>query len=120
MRLRHTRCLDIINEDRPSGEEMTYKHKPEWGRSNLMVLAAFRYCLGRRTYIVSDCVEWLLEWWDDIDETTQEFIVKEIQDAIAREAAGDECDVRCWHTIVRCYTMARERSEKNEDKKENK
>ena len=29
-----------------------------------MLLCSFRYSLGRMTYIVSDCVEWLMLYWD--------------------------------------------------------
>lgn len=32
-----------------------------WGRSDLMATAAVRYCLGRCSYIVGDCVDWLHE-----------------------------------------------------------
>ena len=31
-----------------------------YGRDDLMAVAAFRYSLGRMTYIVSDCAHWLL------------------------------------------------------------
>ena len=34
-----------------------------WGSCELMVLAAFRYCLGRQTYIVNACADWLIDVW---------------------------------------------------------
>lgn len=76
------------------------EYKIEWGFQNLMVIAAFRYCLGRRTYIVSSCVDWLLFWWDDLDDVTKNLIVKEIQEALDRDWAGDDCDVDCWKRIL--------------------
>ena len=33
--------------------------------------AAFRYCLGRRTYIVSDCCDWLVTNWENFQKFTK-------------------------------------------------
>lgn len=76
-------------------------YKPEWGFHNLMVLAAFRYCLGRRTYIVSSCVDWLIKYWDAIDQNTKNIILKETQEAIEKEWAGDKCDERNWKQLMK-------------------
>lgn len=35
-----------------------------FGRHDLMAVAAFRYALGRMTYIVSDCADWLVEQYE--------------------------------------------------------
>lgn len=79
---------------------MVKEFKPEWGFQNLMVLAAFRYCLGRRTYIVGSCVDWLLSYWDEIDDWTKVLIIKEIKLAAELGHLGDECDADDWKKIL--------------------
>ena len=76
-------------------------YKREWGFHNLMVLAAFRYCLGRRSYIVGSCVYWLMEWWDEIDQNTKMLILEETQDAINKNHAGDKCDTDDWQKLLK-------------------
>jgi hypothetical protein len=71
-----------------------------WGPHNLMVTAAHRYCLGRRTYIVSVCVNWLKSNWDKFDKNTKKMIVEETQEALERDLAGDSCDIREWEQII--------------------
>lgn len=62
----------------------------------LMVMAAFRYCLGRQSYIVGTCEEWLRRHWDQIDPHIQSLIRSEILDALTKGIAGDLCDVAVW------------------------
>jgi len=76
------------------------EYKPEWGFHNLMVLAAFRYCLGRTSYIVGCCVDWLIKYWPEIDENTRKIILDETKRAIEKGDAGDRCDVTDWKRLV--------------------
>ena len=66
----------------------------------LMVIAAFRYCIGRQTYIVSDCVYWLMEIWKDIEKNTRDRIQKEIKEEIARGNSGSYFDTQMWEKIL--------------------
>lgn len=65
-----------------------------WGRSDLMATAAVRYCLGRSTYIVGDCVDWLRENWGAFDQSAKLIIRRDVEEAIARDdearARGDK------------------------------
>lgn len=61
---------------------------------------AFRYCLGRKTYAVLDCVEYLLLNWDFLEERDKSLIVKEIQEAIRNKQAGMDMDVEQWSRIL--------------------
>lgn len=79
----------------------TVKYKPEWGYHNLMVLAAFRYCLGRQSYIVGSCVSWLIEYWEEIDPNTKKIILEETIDCLNKGLAGDNCDVEQWKKLVK-------------------
>ena len=56
-----------------------------WGRSDLMALAAVRYCLGRMSYIVGDCCDWLRAVWPDIQPSTRTTIARDIEEAIKRD-----------------------------------
>lgn len=81
-----------------------------WGRSGLMAVSAVRYCLGRRTYIVSDCQVWLCEIWDKLPEKAQSIIQRDVEEAFKRDdedraagkdyrALGDACDMRSWEKV---------------------
>jgi len=74
--------------------------KLETADDQLMVSAAHRYCLGRRTYIIPVCTKWLRETWDQIDERTRYRIKHETLDAIERGEAGHDCDVYEWTELM--------------------
>lgn len=80
------------------------KYKEEWGSADLMAIAAFRYCLGRRTYIVLECVAWLIQYWDTFQTRTKVLIHKEIKETIDREWIGDKCDLDEWNSILKLDT----------------
>lgn len=58
---------------------------PHYGRDGLMAIAAFRYCLGRKTYIVGDCAEWLCEQWPSLPRNVQSVIERDLREAFARD-----------------------------------
>jgi len=66
----------------------------------LLYIAAFRYALGRRTYMPSVIVGKILEAWDEFTEHDKSLFKKEIQEAIERGCAGDECDIQAWRRIL--------------------
>lgn len=51
-------------------------------------MAAHRYCLGRQSYIVGACIEWLKGNWDKFDDSTRNVLVRD-----TLEALMDECGV---------------------------
>lgn len=65
-----------------------------WGRDDLMAMAAVRYCLGRMSYIVSDCVEWLVFQWPHIKPECRKVIQRDIEEMFAKDddarAHGEE------------------------------
>ena len=61
---------------------------------------AFRYALGRRTYVVSMMVSELKKQWDNLDPHTKSKIQKEITEAIQYGDAGMDIDVHEWKTIL--------------------
>ena len=62
----------------------------------LMVMAAHRYCLGRRSYIVQSCIEWLTLHWETFDESTHFTIVRDTIDALMDNSAGSDWDYAEW------------------------
>ena len=87
-----------------------------WGRSGLMAVSAVRYCLGRRTYIVSDCQKWLCEIWDKLPEKAKDIIQRDVEEAFKRDdedrangkdylvrTLGSDCDRRCWEQVRKLW-----------------
>lgn len=64
--------------------------------SQLMVMAAHRYCLGRQSYIVGSCIKWLTEHWDKFERNTQNVIMRDTIDALMEDLAGSRHDYHAW------------------------
>jgi hypothetical protein len=80
----------------------------------LMVMAAHRYCLGRMTYIVSACCEWLVDTWPQFEPNTKYVILRDTIEAIMSDRAGMVYDADEWAKIVR-FGYAQLRPEERED-----
>ena len=85
-----------------------------WGRSELMALAAVRYCLGRMTYIVGDCADWLCAAWDELPEGVRAIIKRDVEEAFTRDdedrasgrdykALGHDCDRESWERVRKLW-----------------
>lgn len=66
----------------------------------LMILAACRYCLGRRSYIVGRCQEWLQAQWPLVEEGTRANITRDIVAALMKNEAGDQADWITWRNFA--------------------
>ena len=94
------------------------KIKPEltledaWGFNGLMASAAFRYCLGRRTYIVGSCVDWIIFNWEKFPENVKNLIQRELEEAFGEDdkerlhnadakylPLGHDCDRKDWERV---------------------
>jgi len=86
---------------------------PDW-----MIHQSVRYCLGRRSYAVSECTEWLIENWPEIPENTRSIIMKDIEMQIdmdervrgrtrdgeeVYQPLGDNCDRRRWLNVAELW-----------------
>lgn len=76
----------------------------------LMVMAAHRYCLGRRSYIVGECVRWLKQTWPQCVENTRFVILRDTIEAVLRHRAGMAIDENEWREFLR-WAGARESTE---------
>lgn len=66
-----------------------------------ILLFAFRYCLGRKTYAVSIVVDLIIKNWDNLDLIIRAMITKEIIDY--KKLYGDlghNCDEIQWNRIL--------------------
>jgi hypothetical protein len=81
-----------------------------FGREDMAALWAVRYCLGRRTYVVSECCAWLRSIWDTLDPIAKSLIARDIDEEIERDdrarasgsdyrPLGDDCDRREWLAV---------------------
>lgn len=79
-----------------------------------MVIAATRYCLGRMTYIVSECCDWLIKIWPELSIEVQTVIRRDIEEAFARDdearefsmqyfPLGMDCDRQQWERVRRLW-----------------
>lgn len=63
--------------------------------SEMMVFAA-RYAIGRRTYAVSDTVNYIAHVLPYLRRNDINVIYKDIVEAESENRLGDECDVESW------------------------
>lgn len=61
---------------------------------------AFRYALGRKTYVVDKVVDSIILNWDKLELSTKRVMNNEITQAIMDKAAGHKMDVDKWKEIL--------------------
>ena len=66
----------------------------------LVLIAAFRYALGRRTYIVEYVVDFIVNNWDELETSDRKLIIKEILDAKDKGCIGQDCDWKSWQRVL--------------------
>jgi len=65
-----------------------------------MIMYAFRYALGRKTYATSTVSDYLIEFWHRFKTHTKVQIIKEIEEAIEEGEAGMQCDIDRWKKVL--------------------
>ena len=63
-------------------------------------IMAFRYCLGRSTYVVADMVSLIDRNWNNFSREEKYMIKHEIKYAIKVGQAGMDMDVKSWQEIL--------------------
>ncbi len=89
----------------------TLSEQGAWGWQDLMVLAAFRYCMGRTSYISSVCADWLVDKWPELPPRSKALIRTELDRAFVQDdedratgatsfkALGWDCDRAKWEKV---------------------
>lgn len=67
-----------------------------WGPNDMLVVAAFRYTLNRRSYLPGAFIDWMKENWDSFLPQTKDLIQKEIHEELNEELYRHE-----WGTVLK-------------------
>ena len=69
---------------------------------DILLLCAFRYALGRRTYIVSWIADIIIDNWSSLKPRSKKIILKEIKEAIENGEfyIGMKCDEQDWRRVL--------------------
>jgi hypothetical protein len=82
-----------------------------------MAVAAFRYCCGRQTYIVSDCADWLIAQWPRLAPNARAVIQRDLEEDFRRDdnarakgsdykPLGADCDRQQWERVRRLWSIS--------------
>jgi hypothetical protein len=71
--------------------------------TNILMLCAFRYALGRRSYIVDDMANLLIKYKSTLNVYTRVLIIKEIKTAFETNNYGMEMDKDIWQIVLDHY-----------------
>lgn len=67
----------------------------------IVLSCAFRYALGRRTYVTDSVAKTIIDNWNDLPNTDKERYKKEIRDHKQEFGnLGDDCDEESWNKIL--------------------
>ena len=66
-----------------------------------LTLCAFRYALGRQTYITKDISKLIFKYMPDLDAAVLMMMLVEINMAIHTGKAGADCDIKIWQNLER-------------------
>lgn len=67
----------------------------------LMCMAAHRYCLGRQSYIVGSCLDWLRAHWAQFARNTRLVILRDTLEALMDDRAGSPTiDAPGWRAFA--------------------
>lgn len=102
---------DMLTQAARNLEELEACRKDAVRVDDTVIVSAFRYCLGRQSYIVGSFCEWLVTNWPKIDERSRLLIQRELDQAFADEDSGkftykllgDACDRQEWGKVRALY-----------------
>ena len=63
-------------------------------------VGAFRYALGRMSYIVGVTVDWLIRDWELIQPEDQIVIKRDLANALEEGNLGMSCDKKDWQRLA--------------------
>lgn len=100
----------LYTKQGPRYKPTTLSEQGAWGFADLMIVAAFRYCCGRSTYISGVCAEWIVDKWHSFPERQKDLIRRELEEEFSRDdedrasgathkALGWDCDRREWEKV---------------------
>lgn len=77
--------------------------------NTIVLVCAFRYALGRKTYVVGAIVGEIHKSWNSLSENDKELFVREISEYERTYGnLGHDCDRRDWMTIIERFKAEKE------------
>ncbi len=70
---------------------------------NDVIVYAFRYALGRKTYAVQDMSSILIKHKDNISHNSKFVICRDIKRAINNKEIGMSFDQKSWIDVLECF-----------------
>jgi hypothetical protein len=70
---------------------------------DLIATAAFRYALGRQSYMVEHVASWLRRNKTLLPKVTRDLIVREVHEARDRNGLGMDCDASEWMSLAATF-----------------
>jgi hypothetical protein len=68
--------------------------------TGMIVLAAVRYAMGRRTYAVDMIINWTKEFWDKLSQNDRNCISRDVKEFVESDRSkGDDCDRKDWENF---------------------
>jgi|WetSurMetagenome_2_1015567.scaffolds.fasta_scaffold228373_3 hypothetical protein len=67
---------------------------------DILLFCAFRYALGRRSYVPSVVEQIIIDNWENMPLDTRKKYKQEIREAIEKSCAGDKYDILGWKRIL--------------------
>jgi hypothetical protein len=66
----------------------------------IVIMGAFRYALGRQTYVVSSVIEWLQENWDILEQKSKFVIMRDTAAELMDGMVGADFDDKRWREFL--------------------
>jgi hypothetical protein len=70
----------------------------------ILIICAFRYALGRKTYVVYEVANLVARYKQELSAFAKELIVREIDEALRLNHAGMDCDIKEWKRLKKELT----------------
>ncbi len=75
------------------------QHAPFFLADDLIMMAAFRYALGRQSYMAAHVASWIEQHAGQIRESDARLIIRGIDEQAAQGSLGMEMDERRWRRV---------------------
>lgn len=96
---KHTKVNKTVNNLVYKGEQIKIDFNDV--NQDILLFCAFRYALGRQTYVVGAICDILKANWGHMPQSRRDMFKKEIEEAIEKGWAGSELiDVPEWKSIL--------------------
>lgn len=83
-------------------------HEDTW----IVSMCALRYAIGRRTYVTEVVSSFIIDHLEYFHKIELDKIVEEVEEALATQDCGDQCDIINWIALASKARLELEKREK--------